>query len=108
MSQPDPREFMRSFLSFEASSKANKWQGRNSTRWKNAEFDALYEASEHEIDPVKRAALYIQMNDLVTKNVVTMPVVYRPGAAAVSNKLHVRLSGWDSYLGSFFDWYADA
>jgi peptide/nickel transport system substrate-binding protein len=107
MSQPDPREFMRSFLSFEASSKANKWQGRNSTRWKNAEFDALYEASEHEIDPVKRAALYIQMNDLVTKNVVTMPVVYRPGAAAVSNKLHVRLSGWDSYLGSFFDWYAD-
>jgi peptide/nickel transport system substrate-binding protein len=108
MSQPDPRVFMRSFLSSEAASKDNKWQGRNVTRWKNAEFDALYEASEHEIDPVKRAALYIQMNDLVIKNVVTIPVVYRPGVAAVANKLHVRLSGWDSYLGSLSDWYADA
>jgi peptide/nickel transport system substrate-binding protein len=108
MSQPDPRDFMRSFLSFEAASKDNKWQGRNATRWKNTEFDALYAASEHEVDPVKRAALYIQMNDLVIKNVVTIPIVYRPGVAAVSNKLHVSLSGWDSYLGSFFDWYADA
>ena len=108
MSQPDPREFMRSFLSTEVASKANKWQGRNSTRWKNAEFDAVYAASEHETDPVKRAALFIQMNDLIIKNVVTIPVVYRPAVAAVSSKLHVRLSGWDSYLGRLFDWYADA
>ncbi len=108
MSQPDPREFMRRFLSSEMTSKANKWQGRNVTRWRNDEFDALYAASDHETDPVKRAALFIQMNDLVIKHVVTIPVVYRPGVAAVSNRLHVRLSGWDSYLGTFHDWYADA
>ena len=108
MSQPDPREFMRRFLSTEAAAKDNKWQGRNVTRWKNAEFDAAYEESEHETDPVKRAALYIKMNDLVIQNIVTIPVVARPAVATVTNRLHVRLSGWDSYLGDFHNWYADA
>jgi acyl carrier protein len=28
--------------------------------------------------------------------------------AAVSNKLHVQLSGWDSYIWNLHDWYADA
>ena len=108
MNQPDPREFMRRFLSAEAAAKDNKWQGRNATRWKNAEFDALYEESEHATDPVKRAALYIQMNDLVVKSVVTIPVVARPAVAAVTNRLQVRLSGWDSYLGDYHNWYATA
>jgi peptide/nickel transport system substrate-binding protein len=108
MTQPDPGDFMRQFLTSEIASKDNKWQGRNITRWKSDEYDALYHASEHEIDPVKRAALFIQMNDLVIKNVVVIPVVYRPSVAAVSSKLHVQLSGWDSYIWNFHDWYADA
>ncbi|MGA8758292.1 MAG: peptide ABC transporter substrate-binding protein [Stellaceae bacterium] len=108
MAQPDPRDFMRQFLSSEVASKSNKWQGRNITRWRNAEYDALYEASEHETDPVKRAALFIKMNDLVIKNVVVIPVVYRPSVAAVAAKLHVLLSGWDSYIWNLHDWYADA
>jgi len=108
MNQPDPGEFMRRFLSTEIASKANKWQGRNSSRWRNADYDALFHAAEHETDPVKRAALFIQMNDLVIKDVVVIPVVYRPNVAAVTTKLHVRLSGWDSYLGDFHNWYADA
>jgi peptide/nickel transport system substrate-binding protein len=108
MNQPDPGEFMRQYLSTEVASKANKWQGRNITRWRNADYDALYHAAAHETDLVKRAALFIQMNDLVIKNVVVIPVVYRPQVAAVSNKLHVLLSGWDSYIWNLYDWYADA
>jgi peptide/nickel transport system substrate-binding protein len=108
MNYPDPGDFMRQFLSTEIASKDNKWQGRNITRWKSDEFDALFHASEHETDPVKRAALFIQMNDMVIKNIVVIPVVYRPAVAAVSNKLHVYLSGWDSYIWNLYDWYADA
>jgi peptide/nickel transport system substrate-binding protein len=108
MTQPDPRDFMRQFLSSEVAAKANKWQGRNITRWRNPDYDALYDASEYETDPVKRAALFIKMNDLVVKNVVVVPVVYRPSVAAVANRLHVLLSGWDSYLSNLHDWYADA
>ena len=108
MNQPDPGEFMRVFLSNEVASKDNKWQGRNATRWQNAEYDALYHEAEHEIDPVKRAALFIQMNDLVIRNVVIIPVAHRRAVAAVSNRLHVLLSGWDSYIWNLYDWYADA
>ena len=108
MTQPDPRDFMRQFLSSEVATKENKWQGRNITRWRNADFDKLYDESEHETDTVKRAALFIKMNDLVIKNIVVIPVVYRPSVAAVSKKLHVLLSGWDSYIWNLQDWYADA
>jgi peptide/nickel transport system substrate-binding protein len=108
MVQPDPGLFLRQFLSSEAATKANKWQGRNVTRWQNDEFDKLFHASENELDPVKRAALFIAMNDLVIKDVAVIPVVYRPGVAAVSNTLHVPLSGWDNNTWALQDWYRDA
>lgn len=31
--QPDPQYFMNRYCSWEIASKANKWQGRNVTRW---------------------------------------------------------------------------
>jgi peptide/nickel transport system substrate-binding protein len=108
LAQPDPGDFMRQFLSTEIADKDNKWQGRNITRWRNSEYDRLYQAAERETDPVKRAALFIEMNDLVIKDVVVIPVVHRTGVAAVANKLHAWPSGWDSYIWNLFDWYADA
>jgi peptide/nickel transport system substrate-binding protein len=108
MAQPDPGEFMRAYLSTEVNTKDNKWQGRNATRWQNAEYDALFHQAEHEIDPVKRAALFIAMNDLLIKNVVIIPVVHRSATAAVSNRLRLQLSGWDGALWALYDWYADA
>jgi len=107
LGQPDPGDFMRQFLSTEIASKDNKWQGRNITRWQSTDYDGLYDAAERETDPVKRAALFIRMNDLVVKNVVVIPIVHRNGVAAVSNKLHVSPSGWDSYIWNLYDWYAD-
>ncbi|HVH75594.1 MAG TPA: peptide ABC transporter substrate-binding protein [Stellaceae bacterium] len=108
MTAPDPGDFMLQFTSGEIAQKANKWQGRNITRWKSAEYDALYDAAKNELDPVKRAALFIKMNDLVIKNVVVIPVVYRPSVAGVSSKLNVLLSGWDSYIWNLQDWYRNA
>jgi len=107
MAQADPRVYMRLFLSSEVASKANKFQGRNATRWQNAEFDRLYEASDVELDPVKRAALFITMNDLVIRNVVVIPVVARRDVAALANNLHAPLSGWDTNMYALQDWYRD-
>ncbi|PYO34671.1 MAG: peptide ABC transporter substrate-binding protein, partial [Candidatus Rokuibacteriota bacterium] len=69
MTQPDPELFMLQFTSWEVASKDNKWQLRNITRWRNEEYDKLFRAGETEMDPVKRAALFIKMNDLVIQNV---------------------------------------
>ena len=109
MTQPDPELFMNQYCSWEMSSRENKWQGRNIVRWASADYDNAYKAAQGELDPVKRAALFIRMNDLVSNNNVVIPLVYRPRVAAVSNRLYAPLSGWDNDLWNLKDWYrADA
>jgi peptide/nickel transport system substrate-binding protein len=105
---PDPQDYMLQFTPWEVASKENKWQGRNITRWQNEEYGKLYRAAETELDPVKRAALFIQMNDLVIKNVVAIPVAWRPSVAAVSAKLKLVRSGWDSDFWNLAYWYKEA
>jgi peptide/nickel transport system substrate-binding protein len=107
MTQPDPELFMLQFTSWEIAAKDNKFQGRNITRWKSEEYDKLFRAAESELDPVKRAALFIKMNELVIQNVVVIPVVFRPRVAAVSSRLHVEQSGWDSDFWNLQSWYRE-
>ena len=108
MPQPDPEVFMKQFTSWEVASKENKWQGLNITRWTSEEYDKAYRAAEGELDPVKRAALFMRMNDLVCQNQVVVPVVYRPRVAAISSKLRAHISGWDTDMGDLKDWYREA
>jgi peptide/nickel transport system substrate-binding protein len=107
MTQPEPELFMNQFTSWEVATKENKWQGRNVTRWRNADYDETYRAVEGELDPVKRAALFIRLNDLVCGDHAVIPVVYRPRVAAISNKLHASLTGWDNDLWDLASWYRD-
>jgi len=109
MTAPDPQYFMNQFTSWEVSSKANKWQGRNVTRWRNEEYDRTYKAADVELDPVKRAALFIKMNDLVIQNVVVIPVLWRTGVSASSQKLRgMDLTGWDTTMWRLPYWYKEA
>jgi ABC-type oligopeptide transport system substrate-binding subunit len=65
----------------------NKWQGSNTTRWRNEEYDKLFSAAQGELDPVKRAALFIKTDDMVVDDVTVIPIVNRLWVAAMSNKL---------------------
>jgi peptide/nickel transport system substrate-binding protein len=104
-SPPDPEGLMRQFLSSEVAAKENKWQRGNATRWRNDAYDKLFHAAEGELDPVKRAALFIAMNDMVVEDGVVIPVVRRPQVSAISNKLKATLSGWDSTFWDLRNWY---
>jgi len=108
MTQPDPEVFMNQFTSWEVATKENKWQGRNITRWKSEEYDKTFRAAEGELDPVKRSALFIRMNDLACGEQVVIPVVYRPRVAAIASKLKASLSGWDNDFWNLKDWYREA
>src|SRR5499426_1299619 len=105
MTQPDPELFMLQFTSAEAATKDNKWQGKNITRWRSEEYDKLFHSAEGEMDAVKRAALFIRMNDLVIQQAVVVPVVARPSVAALSNRLRAERSGWDSDFWALQNWY---
>jgi peptide/nickel transport system substrate-binding protein len=107
-SVPDPERFMQQFVSWEIASKENKWQGNNPTRWHSDEYDKIFRAAQGELDPVKRAALFIAMNDMVVDDVVVIPIVNRRWVAAVSRKLKAQLSGWDNDFWNLKDWYREA
>jgi peptide/nickel transport system substrate-binding protein len=108
MPQPDPEIFINQFASWEMCAKENKWQGRNVTRFVNAEFDATHKAAQGELDPVKRAAMFIKMNDIIVDHVACIPIVNRPIVAALSNRLRAQMTGWDGDLFLLKDWYREA
>jgi peptide/nickel transport system substrate-binding protein len=108
MGAPDPEDFMRQFVSWEIASKENKWQGRNISRWRNDDYDSAFRAAERELDPVKRAALFIAMNDMVVGDPAVIPVVYRPVVSGLSKQLKASLSGWDNVLWDLRNWYREA
>jgi peptide/nickel transport system substrate-binding protein len=104
---PDPEGLMQSFVSWEVAAKANKWLSPNLVRWQNSEFDALFRAAETELDPVKRAALFIQMNDLLVSDGYVLPIIDRTTARAMNQRLRAPLSGWDFDTASLPHWYRE-
>jgi peptide/nickel transport system substrate-binding protein len=103
---PDAQLLMRQFVSWDVASRETKWAGRNITRWRNEEYDRLWKGAEAEMDPVKRAAMFIKMNDLLIQNVVVIPIIWRNGVAAVNNALRgMTLGGWDSNLWNLANWH---
>ena len=108
MFQPDPQVFMNQYVSWQVASKENKWQGRNVSRWQSKEYDEIYHQAEQELDAVKRAAMYIKLNELVVGDNYIQPVVRRPKVTAVSSNLTTHFSGWDNDLWQIANWYRDA
>ena len=108
MTQPDPTQHMRRFVSANVTTKENKWQGQNFPRYVNKEYDAAVAAAESEVDPVKRASLYIKANDLLIRDTVFIPVQHRLKVEAAANTLRPVVSGWANETDNLFDWYREA
>ena len=108
MTQPDPQFFMEQFTTSEMSQKANKWSSRNLARWSNAEYDKTFAAAQVELDPVKRAALFIKLNDLVVSDGHVIPLFARPRPYGVVNKMVPVFSAWDNSTWALSYWYRDA
>ncbi len=104
--QPDPGKWLRQFLSTEVAQKENKWQGRNITRWQNPKYDALWKQSENELDPVKRAQLLIDCNNMVVNDVVVIPLIFRLRVSGMTTSLRMPTSsGWDDDCSNVANWY---
>lgn len=108
MSQPDPERFLEQYLKREFSQKANKWSGRNICRWGSDEFDKTFAQCEAELDPVKRTALLIRLNDLPVKDNAIVPIASRPRVYGAVTKLTLSLTGWDLAMSTLASWYREA
>ena len=102
----DPQLFLAQFCSWEIPTKETQWTGRNLTRWRSAGYDSLWRQAETEMDPVKRAALFVRMNDLVVHSGVVIPITWRNILHGASNQLAgIDLNGWDSIFGRIAYWH---
>ena len=100
---------MAQFTSWELPTKENKWTGRNICRWRNHDYDRLWRQADVEMDPVKRAALFIRMNDIVVQSGVVIPLTWRNVLHAAGNSIAgIELNGWDSIFGRIAYWYRQA
>jgi peptide/nickel transport system substrate-binding protein len=108
MPQADPQFFMNQFTSWEMATKENKWQGRNISRWQNKDYDDVFRQAQHELDAVKRAAMFIKLNDIVVGDHYILPEINRPRATAVKSDMVVHQSGWDNDLWQIANWYRES
>ena len=101
----DPESYMGNWTCGEVSGPWNDWLGNNISRWCNPEYDALIDQMAQTGVLEERAALAIQMNDMIVQNGALIPLTHRGDVSAVSNTLEgVRMNSWDSELWNVADW----
>ncbi len=84
---------------------SNGWQGSNFERFCNPEFDALFAEAQREINPDRRRALIIRMNNLIVESVAAIPLVRRSQASVVANSIEgVDLTPWDADVWNIHNW----
>ncbi|MCB0397494.1 MAG: ABC transporter substrate-binding protein [Flavobacteriales bacterium] len=74
---PDPESFLSLFYGAPVTSDLSVEVDINPCRYKNPEFDALYEKANAEIDNKKRMELYRQADQLLLDDVAAIPLSYR-------------------------------
>ncbi|WP_310150191.1 peptide ABC transporter substrate-binding protein [Bosea sp. BE125] len=103
--QPDPERFLNQFTSWEIANKENKWLGRNVSRYSDPAADEAYKAAQKELDPAKRAALLIKVNEIFCEANVILPVLSRTKVVAAAQSLAHDHSGWDVDTWNLAAWY---
>ena len=89
----------------EVSGPDNNWLGSNVQRWCNPDYDALAAEMASTAVLEERAALAIQMNDMLVQGGVLIPLVYRGSVAAHANTVAgVVMNAWDSELWNMAEW----
>jgi peptide/nickel transport system substrate-binding protein len=107
----DPQSYMRSWVASingtndNIAQKANNWSQPNVSRYVNPAYDALWKQAANELDPIKRADLFKQMNQLVNDDAVATPIVNRNGATAIKKDLHIEASTWALTFWKLPYWY---
>ncbi len=102
---PDPGLFLQYWTCDQIPQMTNNWKGFNFRRWCNLAYDALYEQSRAELDPEKRHRIVIKMNDMLSEQVVTIPLVHRSQISGISRDLAgLDSTPWEAETWNIKDW----
>jgi len=102
---PDPGSYMKTYLCTEIAQKSNNWSKDNVSRYCNPDYDALWQQVARELDPEARRQIFVQMNDLLVKDIAVIPLVHRAETAGVGDRLAgVNLTPWDLNTWNIAEW----
>ncbi len=102
---PDMQAYLNNYTTTAIAQKANGWKGSNYGRWSNPEFDATFTALTKELNPQKRAALQIQLNDLVVNSYAIIPLVDRySNNGRRADLINTSPTPWDASLWNIAYW----
>jgi peptide/nickel transport system substrate-binding protein len=103
---PDPGAYMQEWTCGRIPQKANDWTaGFNLERFCDPAYDQLYSQSRTEIDPAARQQLFIEMNDLLIDEAVSIPLFISASISGASLTLEgLNLTPWDADVWNIMDW----
>jgi peptide/nickel transport system substrate-binding protein len=101
----DPESYMAQFQCSSISGPDNNFLSSNLGRWCNPDYDALVAEMAQTSGVEARAAIAIQMNDLIVQSGALLPLVHRGDVSANSNALEgVLMNAWDAEPWNIADW----
>jgi peptide/nickel transport system substrate-binding protein len=101
----DPEAYMAQWGCSQITGPENDWSGNNISRWCNADYDALIAQMAQTAVLEERAAIAIQMNDLIVAEGGMIGLIHRGNVSAHANTLEgVKMNAWDSELWNLADW----
>ena len=102
---PDQTSYLSGWTSDQIAQKSNSWKSNNYERYNSPDYDKLFAQYLKETDPDKRAALVIQLNDMLVSDVVVIPLVARKLVGGKSKLLQGNnYSPWESDLYDIASW----
>ncbi len=102
----DAEKYLGDWVCDEFPSPEDGWQGGNTSRFCSEEYEATLAQLSQTADPEERAALTIQLNDMIVNSSSIIPLIHRGRVSTKSNTLGgVLLNSWDSELWNVADWH---
>jgi peptide/nickel transport system substrate-binding protein len=85
--------------------KSNNWSGRNFMKWKNDQFDKLFDQVLTELNQEKATQMWQQLNDLVVDDYADVGIVDRKSASGKAKNLTgPDLRAFDNETWNIADW----
>lgn len=103
---PDPASFLNKFVCARIPSAENQWQGNNSVRFCDADYDGGIAALHASAEPAKRQEIAKRLTaQLTTEGHYLLPLIHRGMVSAHANSLAgVAPNGWEGQLWNVADW----
>ncbi len=104
-STPEPFSYMEDQTTEKIAQKSNQWSLGNYGRWSNKDYDATIDQLEKELDPAKRAQLFIKANDIMVQDYAQIPLVYRQSVSCKAKNLDIGpTTSWDCESWNIANW----